>query len=101
MSVLDLFHRLMVVTPETKGFAYNQFNIIAKIDKVTQKPKGFVIRPRLHTEKVDIDRKTTNNKESYVSVETLSATNMIDFVDIILLPNQKNDKLQQILDSEN
>jgi hypothetical protein len=84
MTPLQVFERMMHKTPHTKGFVYKNWDIII------HEEKGFIIRPRLNKDKVDIEKyKEYNNEERYKTNESLMEIEMINFLQYIEEPNEE------------
>lgn len=78
MTPLDVFERMMLKTPFTKGFIYSDWNII------NNEGKGFIIKPRPIDNNIDIDKyKETVKQERYKTNESLREIEMIEFLQYI------------------
>jgi hypothetical protein len=78
MTPLQVFKRMMDKTPHTKGFVYKGWDIIM------HERKGFIIRPRLNKENIDIEKyKEYTQEERYRTNESLMELEMIAFLQYI------------------
>lgn len=75
MTPIQVFTRLMLITPLTKGFVYNNWSIINN-DK-----KGFIIKPRLTPENQGIEKYNGDVfYERYKTNESLNRINISSFI---------------------
>lgn len=75
LTALQVFNRLMKITPYSKGFIYKNWNIVNKDSK------GFVICPRLKKDNMDIEKYQDRSiYERYKSNESLDRFDMSHFL---------------------
>lgn len=75
LTPLNVFQRMMLKTPVTKGFIYRYWSLIRFEDK------GFIIKPRLSEHSSDIEEyKDYVKEERYRTNESLREISMIDFL---------------------